>query len=100
MKMSELVVKGNALIEASYTLGLAEQRLILLAILEARETGQGIDHNSLLRIHAHAYAEQFRIDKGNSYEVLKDASKGLFERYVTYHDRNPKNGNDRSFHCR
>ena len=100
MEMSELVVKGNALIEASYTLGLAEQRLILLAILEARETGHGIDHSSLLRVHAHAYAEQFSIDKGNSYQVLKDASKGLFDRYVTYHDKNPKNGNDRSFHCR
>lgn len=100
MEMSELIVKGNALIEASYTLGLAEQRLILLAIIEARETGQGIDSNSLLRVHAHAYAEQFSIDKNNSYEVIKDASKGLFDRYVTYHDKNPKNGNDRSFHCR
>ena len=98
--MAELVVKDNALIQASYTLGLAEQRLILLAILEARETGQGIDHNSLLRVHAHAYAEHFHIDKGNSYEVIKDASKGLFDRYVTYHDKNPKTGNDRSFHCR
>ena len=98
--MSELVVKDNALIEASYTLGLAEQRLILLAIIEARETGQGIDYNSLLRVHAHTYAEQFNIDKKNAYEVIKDASKGLFDRYVTYHDKNPKNGNDRSFHCR
>ena len=98
--MAELIVKDNALIQASYTLGLAEQRLILLAILEARETGQGIDHNSLLRVHAHAYAEQFHIDKGNSYEVIKDASKGLFDRYVTYYDKNPKTGNDRSFHCR
>lgn len=100
MEMSELVVKDNALVEASYTLGLAEQRLILLAIVEARETGQGIDHNSLVRVHAHSYAEQFHIEKGNSYEVIKDASKGLFDRYVTYHDKNPKNGNDRSFHCR
>lgn len=100
MDMSELIVKDNALIEASYTLGLAEQRLILLAIIEARETGEGIDHNSLLRVHAHAYAEQFGIDKNNAYEVIKNASKGLFDRYVTYHDKNPKNGNDRSFHCR
>ncbi len=100
MEMSELVVKDNALIEASYTLGLAEQRLILLAIIEARETGEGIDHNSLLRIHAHSYADQFGIDKNNSYEIIKDASKGLFDRYVTYHDKNPKNGADRSFHCR
>lgn len=98
--MSELIVKDNALIEASYTLGLAEQRLILLAIAEARNTGHGIDHNSLLRVHAHAYSEQFGVDKNNSYEVIKDASKGLFDRYVTYHDKNPKNGNNRSFHCR
>lgn len=100
MDMSELVVKDNALIQASYTLGLAEQRLILLAIIEARETGEGIDHTSLLRVHAHAYADHFDIDKGNAYEVVKEASKGLFDRYVTYHDKNPKNGNDRSFHCR
>ena len=36
--MAQLIVKDNALIEASYTLDLAEQRLILLAILEARGT--------------------------------------------------------------
>ena len=100
MDVSELVVKDNALIQASYTLGLSEQRLMLLAILEARETGKGIDHTSLLRVHAHAYADQFGIDKNNAYEVMRDASKGLFDRYVTYHDKNPKNGNDRSFHCR
>ena len=35
--MAELIVKDNALIQASYTLGLAEQRLILLAILQARK---------------------------------------------------------------
>jgi hypothetical protein len=32
--MSELVVKDNALIQASYTLDTVEQRLILLAIAE------------------------------------------------------------------
>lgn len=98
--MAELIVKDNALIDASYKLSLSEQRLILLAIIQARETGQGIDHTSLLHVHAHAYAKEFGIEKNNSYEVIKDASKGLFDRYVTYHDKNPKNGNDRSFHCR
>ncbi|MED7999858.1 RepB family plasmid replication initiator protein, partial [Acinetobacter baumannii] len=34
----ELVVKDNALINASYNLDLSEQRLILLAILEARQS--------------------------------------------------------------
>lgn len=98
--MSELVVKDNALIQASYTLDLAEQRLILLAIIEARNSGQGIDHDSLLRIHASSYAEQFGVNDKTAYTVVKDASKGLFDRYVTYHDKNPKNGKDRSFHCR
>ena len=98
--MSELVVKDNALIQASYTLDLAEQRLILLAIIEARNSGQGISHDSLLKIHASSYAEQFGVNDKTAYTVVKDASKGLFDRYVTYHDKNPKNGKDRSFHCR
>jgi hypothetical protein len=41
--MRELVVKDNALINASYNLDLVEQRLILLAIVEARESGKGIN---------------------------------------------------------
>lgn len=36
--MKNTVVKDNALINASYNLDLAEQRLILLAIVEARES--------------------------------------------------------------
>ena len=98
--MSELVVKDTALINASYTLDLAEQRLILLAIIEARNSGQGITHDSLLKIHASSYAKQFGVNDKTAYTVVKDASKGLFDRYVTYHDKNPKNGKDRSFHCR
>lgn len=98
--MAELVVKDNALIQASYTLDLAEQRLILLAIIEARSKSQGITQDTLLEIHASSYAKQFNINDKTAYTVVKDASKGLFDRYVTYHDKNPKNGKDRSFHCR
>ena len=98
--MSGLVVKDNALIQASYTLDLAEQRLILLAIIEARNSGHGITHDTLLRIHASSYSKHFNVNDKTAYTMLKDASKGLFDRYVTYHDKNPKNGKDRSFHCR
>lgn len=98
--MSDLVVKDNALISASYTLDLIEQRLMLLAITQARETGLGITENSLLEVHAAAYINCFGVDKSTAYRALKEASKGLFDRYVTYHDKNPKNGRDRSFHCR
>ena len=100
MDMTELVVKDNALIQASYTLDLVEQRLMLLAIMEARETGEGIAPDSLLQVHAHSYAQHFNVNKETAYTVMKDASKGLFDRYVTYHDKNPKTGKDRSFHCR
>jgi hypothetical protein len=39
----DLVVKSNQLVEASYRLTLAEQRIILYAIVAARRTGQGPD---------------------------------------------------------
>jgi hypothetical protein len=42
MPTSELIVKDNALINASYNLDTVEQRLILLAILQARETKTGL----------------------------------------------------------
>ncbi|QOW51649.1 replication initiation protein (plasmid) [Acinetobacter sp. YH12138] len=98
--MSELIVKDNALIQASYTLDTVEQRLILLAIAEARETGHGITENSLLEVHASSYINTFNVEKHTAYTVLRDASRSLFDRYVTYHDINPKTGKDRSFHCR
>ena len=98
--MAELVVKDNALIQASYTLDMVEQRLILLAIAEARETGHGITENSLLEVHASSYINTFNVEKHTAYTVLREASKSLFDRYVTYHDINPKTGKDRSFHCR
>lgn len=98
--MKKEVVKDNALVQASYTLDTVEQRLILLAIAEARETGHGITENSLLEIHASSYINTFNVEKHTAYTVLREASKSLFDRYVTYHDINPKTGKDRSFHCR
>lgn len=98
--MTKLIVKDNALVQASYTLDTVEQRLILLAIAEARETGKGITENSVLEVHASNYINTFYVEKHTAYKVLKEASKSLFDRYVTYHDQNPKTGKDRSFHCR
>ena len=47
--MSDLIVKDNALMNASYNLDLVEQRLILLAILEARESGKELTQMTLLQ---------------------------------------------------
>ncbi len=79
-----LVVKDNSLINASYTLSLVEQRLILLAIIEARETGKGIDTETFLEIHAQHYADRFHVDIKNTYSMLSEAVMTLFNRQVTY----------------
>lgn len=83
--MKDLVVKDNALINASYNLDLVEQRLVLLAIIEARQTGKGINANDALTIHASSYIKNFGVEKHTAYAVLKDACKVLFERRFTYH---------------
>ena len=83
-EVMSLVVKDNSLINASYTLGLVEQRLILLAIIEARETGKGIDTETFLEIHAQHYADRFHVDVKNTYAMLSDAVMTLFNRQVTY----------------
>ena len=78
--MSKLIVKDNALMNASYNLTLVEQRLILLAIVEARESGKGIDANSPLIVHSDTYINQFGVAKHTAYQALKDACKDLFTR--------------------
>ena len=78
--MKEIIVKDNALINASYNLDLVEQRLILLAIIEARETGKGINANDALEVHASSYINHFNVEKHTAYAVLKQAAEDLFER--------------------
>ena len=81
---NELVVKNNSLINASYNLETTEQRLIMLAIMSARDTGQGITADSKLEIHASDYANQFNVTNETAYEVLKSAVNNLFERKFSY----------------
>ena len=88
--MSDLIVKDNALMNASYNLALVEQRLILLAILEARETGQGINANDPLTVHASSYINQFNVERHTAYQALKDACKDLFARQFSYQQRSAK----------
>ena len=79
-----LVVKDNALINASYNLELTEQRLIMLAIINARESGQGITADSKLEIHASDYAKLFNVSIDASYKALREAVNNLFNRQFSY----------------
>jgi plasmid replication initiation protein len=85
-----IVVKDNSLINASYNLGLVEQRLILLAIIEARKTGKGIDANNHLTVSAESYISQFGVARQTAYQALKDACDDLFERRFSYQEINKK----------
>ena len=88
--MVGLVVKDNALINASYNLDLVEQRLILLAIIEARESGKGINANDPLTIHAESYINQFSAHRNTAYQALKDACDDLFARQFSYQSLSEK----------
>ena len=88
--MGDLIVKDNALMNASYNLSLVEQRLILLAIIEARESGKGINANNPLTIRAESYINQFSVTKHTAYQALKDASKDLFARQFSYQEQRGK----------
>jgi plasmid replication initiation protein len=92
VKKSELVVQSNALIQASYTLQLSEQRLIRLAIVWALETQTGITPETPLVIDARTYATQFGVTLDAAYLALKGAVDTLFERQVTFWDVDENSG--------
>jgi plasmid replication initiation protein len=88
----QLVTKDNSLIGASYSLGVVEQRLIFLAIIEAREQKTLIEAGGLLRIYAQSYAKQFDVEKHTSYEAMKRAVEGLYEAGFAYSKVDQKSG--------
>jgi plasmid replication initiation protein len=90
MQKVELVVKSNRLIEASYRLGMNEQRIILYAICRCREEQKGLFPDLPVTITADAFVKQFpSVDKSNVYGQLKDAMNSLYNRSVTIHDTDP-----------
>ena len=90
-----LVVKHNALINASYSLTLVEQRLILLAVVKLRQATHNdeLDHLAFDKpvvIHVSDYASTFGVANSTAYETLKDACKTLFERRFSFVEPRPK----------
>lgn len=85
-KDSRLVVKDNSLIDASFNLSLVEQRLMLLAIVEAREIDK-LTPDTPIEVKATAYRDQYKVDESNAYSQLADATKQLFNRQFSYTDQ-------------
>jgi plasmid replication initiation protein len=88
MAVAALPKKDNALITASYGLSVAESRLVLLAIIIAKEylhTAQS--HSSLdkrIEISAQRYVDMFGVSKSSAYELLQDTCRSLFKRQFSY----------------
>ena len=78
---NKLVVKDNALINASYYLSLVEQRLLLLGIVEARDNQS---QNNEFTIHVNSYINAFGVDDSTAYLSIKDACKHLKKREFTF----------------
>ena len=78
----DLVVKSNQLILASYSLTLVEQRLILMAIVTAREKDTEVTAETLLKVRAEDYAKHFNVTRQAAYMALAEATETLFNRRV------------------
>ena len=85
-KETRLVVKDNALIDASFNLSLVEQRLMLIAIVEAREI-QDLTPDTPIEIKASSYREQYNTDSSEAYKQLSEATKQLFNSQFSYIDK-------------
>jgi plasmid replication initiation protein len=85
MKKTEVVVKSNRLVEASYRLTLTEQQIILLAVSRAREEQKGLFADLPVRVRAQDFVKYFGTDERNVYQLLKEAMEKLFERHVVIH---------------
>ena len=82
---NNLVVKDNSLINASYNLDLIEQRLILLAIIQARKSKIPLTKRDKIVVTASEYADEFKVSQsGSLYQNLKNACDALFERQFSY----------------
>jgi plasmid replication initiation protein len=95
LNKSELVVKSNRLIEASYRLTLNEQRIILYAICRCREEQKGLLPDAPVVITADSFAKHFpSIDKGHVYHQLKEAMDALYDRSVTLYETDEETGKE------
>ena len=81
--MTDLVVKSNKLVQALQTLTLSETRLLQLAIVDARETGQGLSTDEPLELSAIRYAKAFNVSPDAAYLALIEAEDSLFKRQFT-----------------
>ena len=93
MQDTAMVVKDNRLIEASYKLSEAEQRIMLMAIAWARENvTDELTTDTWIELQARDYISIFSTDMHNAYKQLKVAVRTLASRKLTVEVTDPITG--------
>ena len=91
---SDMVVKSNSLIEASYSLTLNEMRLLDMALADLATYEECEKHVTtlpeMIHIRAEEYAKLYNVSMDMAYLALKQASEQLFVRYFTYYVKSEK----------
>ena len=90
MTKTSIVSKANAFIESGYAINLVAQRVIILAIIEAREQGSMSKIGGVHRIRASDYGKHFECDKTTAYRSLKSACESLYESEFVWTDKDSK----------
>ncbi len=80
------ITMSNALTRAGHGLSLAEKRVVFIAIskMDSRKALHPDTALTTSRITAAEYAELAECDMNTAYEALKDASKALYDRSITF----------------
>ena len=87
---NSLIVKSNAVIDASYRLTLNEQRLILLCISQIKK-GADVSEKTLFSIKASEFSEAFNIPLKTAYRELQAVADRLYDRSATIYNPDPDN---------
>lgn len=79
------ITMSHALTTAAQGLTLAEKRVMMYAVakLDAFK-GDGGTATGMVKLVAHDYAEQFGVDPDTAYTQLRQAGKGIFNRYIRF----------------
>ena len=95
MAVTDLPVKESALISASYSLSPSENRLLLLALITAKELHTtDLEHllGKNIELSAESYANIFDVPRKSAYRLMQDACRSLFKRQFSYTEK-ANNGN-------
>lgn len=90
MKKNSLVVKSNAVIDASYRLSLNEQRLLLLCISQIKK-GDVVSEKTEFIVKASEFSEKFSVPLKTAYRELQVVADRLYDRSATIYNPDPKN---------